>query len=130
MNRKDFLKYFLALLLNTFPFFIGCFQYQFGSAVMEMFFLLQIILNTINYRWAKNLISYVLLNLAMLISSIIGNITLTKMYYNNISADSGTLAVGDFAVTFAFVFIVFMTIASIFYKKISKNIKEQSDQRS
>lgn len=121
MNKR----YILALIINIVPFLLSCLLYEVGIAIFMMFLILRILINLLNYKWTNKVISYLLLNLAMLISSIASSKIITHLYYNNISSDNGTLAVGDFEVKFIFVFILLMTLMSIICRIISKkNLKQ------
>lgn len=113
-------KYILALLLNVTPFLLSCFLYEGGIAISLIFPALQLLLNTVNYKWTRRILSFVILNLAMLVSSITSIKINTLLYYNNISSDSETLAVGSFEVLVCFVFILLMTLISIVCKILSK----------
>ena len=118
-------RYILALIINIVPFLLSCLLYEAGIAIFMMFFMLQILLNLLNYKWTNKAISYLLLNLAMLISSIASNKIITQLYYTNVSSDNGTLAVGDFEEKFTFAFIILMTLISIVWRIVSKkNIKQ------
>lgn len=116
------LKYILLLILNTVPFFLSCLLYEGGFVISLAFPVIQILINCLNYKWAKKIPAYVFLNVAMLISSIQSLKISTQLYYDNISSDPGTLAVGFLEVQLALVFIIFMTLISIVCK-INKNIK-------
>lgn len=122
MNKK----YILALFLNIVPFFLGCLLYDGGLAIFIMFLMLQILVNELNHKWTNKVISYLFLNLAMLISSIASSKIITQLYYNNVSSDNDTLAVGDFEVKFIFVFIILMTLISIIYRKCKQEIQKKN----
>lgn len=122
MNKK----YILALFLNIVPFFLGCLLYDGGLAIFIMFLMLQILVNELNHKWTNKVISYLFLNLAMLISSVASSKIITQLYYNNISSDNDTLAVGDFEVKFIFVFIILMTLISIIYRKCKQEIQKKN----
>ena len=115
----------LALMLNIIPFFSTCFLYEGGIAVLLMLPALQFLLNILNYKWTKRILSFVILNSAMLISNVASIEIITKLYYNNISSDTETLAVGNFAMVIGIVFIVVMTLISIVCRIVSKK-KNQS----
>ena len=121
MNKR----YILALIINIVPFLLSCLLYEVGIANFIMFLMLKILINLLNYKWTNKILSYLFLNLSMLISSVTSSKIITHLYYNNISSDNGTLAVGDFEVKFAFVFILLMTIISIICRIVSKrNLKQ------
>ena len=115
-------KYILALILNIIPFFLSCFLYEGGIAISLMLPALQFLLNMLNYKWTKRLLSFIILNSAMLVSSVASIKINTWLYYNNISSDTETLAVGNFEVLVGIVFIVAMTLMSIVCR-ISAGIK-------
>ncbi len=118
-------KYVVALILNIIPFYLSCLLYEGGLAIFIMLFILQILINMLNYKWTNKIISYLFLNSAMLISSITSNKIITQLYYTNVSSDNGTLAVGDFEAKFTFAFIILMTLISIVWRIVSKkNIKQ------
>lgn len=114
-------KHLLVLFLNIAPFFLSCLLYEGGIAILVMLFMLQILINTLNYKWTAKVISYLFLNLTMLVSSIASSKILTQLYYTNVSSDNGTLAVGDFEVKFTFIFITLMTLICIAFRIINKN---------
>lgn len=113
-------KYMLALILNITPFFLSCFLYEGGIAILLMLPALQFLLNILNYKWTKRILSFVILNSAMLISNVASIEIITKLYYNNISSDTETLAVGNFTMVIGIVFIVVMTLISIVCRIVSK----------
>ena len=117
-------KYMLALILNITPFFLSCFLYEGGIAILLMLPALQFLLNILNYKWTKRILSFVILNSAMLISSVANIEIITKLYYNNISSDTETLAVGNFTVLVGIVFIIAMTLISIVCRIVSTNINQ------
>lgn len=118
-------KYIVALILNIIPFFLSCLLYEGGLAILMMFPILQILINWLNYTWTNKVISYLFLNIAMFISSIASIEISIQLYYNNISSDTGTLAVGNFAIIVGVVFMVLMTLMSIICRIISKkNLKQ------
>ena len=126
--KKTF-NYLLLLLVNIAPFLLLSFLlYKAGIIIMLMFPVIQILLNILNYDCTKKLLSFVFLNIAMLISSVAGHETITRLYYNNISSDSETLAVGEFAVLICIVFIAIMTLISIIYKIASKTKDKKSTE--
>ena len=120
-TMKKAFDYLLLLLANTAPFLLLSYLfYESGIAIMLMFPALQSLLNILNYDCTKRLLSFVFLNIAMLISSIAGHEITTRLYYNNISSDSETLAVGEFAVYACIVFVAVMTLISIICKAFGK----------
>lgn len=122
MKKKELFKYCLALFLNIAPFYLGCFLYQGGSAVMMLFPFLQFALNALNYKWTKRIFPFMVLNLAMLISTVHSLEIITRLYYNNISSDNDTLSVGDFAVHVGIILIIIMTLITVVWRIASNRI--------
>ncbi len=117
-------KYIAALILNIIPFFLCCLLYEGGIAILIMFPILQFLINWLNYKWTNKVMSYLFLNIAMFISSIASIEISIRLYYNNISSDTGTLAVGNFAVIVGVVVMTLMTLINIICRIISKkNLK-------
>ena len=118
-------KYILAFILNIVPFFLTCFlYYEGGIAISLMLPVLQILLNTLNYKWTKRIVLFASLNLAMLVSSVVSIKINTWLYYNNISSDAETLAVGNFEVHVCILFILIMTLISIACRILSKKTNQ------
>ena len=120
MKIKEISKYCLSLILNIAPFFLSCFLYEGGIAISLTFPALQFLINTVNYKQTNKIISYLFLNLAMLLSSVVSIKINTWLYYNNISSDTETLAVGSFEVQVCILFILLMTLISITCRILSK----------
>lgn len=118
------IRYILALIINIIPFFLCCLLYEGGIAIFMMFLMLQILINLLNYKWTNKVISYLFLNTAMLISSIASIEIITQLYYNDISPDPGTLAVGNFAVIVGVVFVLLMTLISIICRIAAKRLNK------
>ena len=113
-------KYTLTLILNVVPFFLTCFLYEGGLAISLMLPTLQFLLNTLNYKWTKKILSFAILNSAMLVSSIASIKINTWLYYNNISSDTETLAVGSFEVLVCMIFVLLITLISIVCRTLGK----------
>ena len=126
MNKKQIVKYCIGLLLNIVPFILSCFLYGGGFAISLMFTALQFLINLYNYNYMKKMLSFLSLNLVMLISSISSLQIQTNLYYNNVSSDSETLAVGSFGVMISFLFILLMTLISV----VCRIVKSQKDGES
>lgn len=120
MKTKEILKYCLALFLNIVPFFLACFLYEGGAAILFMFPFFQILINTVNYKVTKKITPFIILNLGMMISTVSSIEIMINLYYNNVSSDSETLAVGQFAVWVAVIFITLMTLISIGFPIVYK----------
>ncbi|MBQ8540008.1 MAG: hypothetical protein IJ435_00890 [Clostridia bacterium] len=129
MIKKCF-KYCLALIANIVPFFLGCFLYEGGITVSLMFPVIQVLINLLNYKWTEKILSFMFLNFAMLVSSVASIKISTWLYYNNISSDTGTLAVGQFEVWCCIVFIVIMTLVSIIYRITMNAIRHKLDEKT
>lgn len=118
------MKNILVLILNIVPFFLACFLYEGGVKAMLIFPFLQVLINLVNYKLTKKIVSFIALNSAMMISTICSIWIITKLYYNNISSDVLTLAVGNFAVLVGIVFIVVITLISVVCRKVRKKFKQ------
>ena len=117
-------KYIVSLILNIVPFFLTCFLYEGGIAVSLILPIIQFLLNTLNYKWTKKILLFAILNLAMLISSVASIKINTWLYYNNISSDTETLAVGSFEVQVCILFILLMTLISIACRMLNKKTNQ------
>lgn len=117
-------KYMMALMLNIIPFFLSCFLYEGGIIILLMFPVLQFLINIVNYKWTKKILPFVILNSAMLISTINSIEIIIKLYYSNISSDTETLAVGNFAVLVGIVFIIVMTLITVVCRIVSKKLNQ------
>ena len=117
-------KYIFALMLNVILFFLCCFLYEGGIVIDMMFLILQFLINLLNYKWTDKVISYLFLNLVMLISSISSIEIITYLYYTNISSDTETLAVGSFAVQVCVAFILLITLIGIVCRIVDKNLNK------
>ena len=113
-------KYIVALILNIVPFFLTCFLYEGGIAISLILPVIQILLNEQNYKWTKKILSFVILNSAMLVSSVASIKINTWLYYNHISSDTETLAVGSFSVQVCVVLVMLMTLISMICRILSK----------
>lgn len=120
-------KYILAIFLNIAPFLLSCLLYESGLVILLLFSVFQLMIGLLNYKWTNKVISNLFLNLMMLTSSIVSIKIITQSYYNNISSDTGTLAVGNFAVWACFVFISLLMLISITIRIVSKRFVENND---
>ena len=114
----------LALMLNIIPFFLSCFLYEGGIIILLMIPVLQFLINIVNYKWTNKILPFVILNSAMLISGAASIKINIWLYYNNISSDTETLAVGRFEVQVCIVFVLLMTLISIVCRILSKKTKQ------
>ena len=118
-------KYTLALILNTIPFFLSCLLYDSGIVILMIISILQIIIIMLNYNWTNKIVSYLFLNLLMIISSVISTEIITRLYYNNISSDYDTLAVGSLAEWFFVILIILITLLSFPFKISSIKLNKE-----
>lgn len=117
-------KYLLALILNIIPFFLTCFLYGSGLAILVMILTFQYLINMVNYKWTKKILPFAILNSVMLISAINSIEISTQLYYSNISSDPDTLTLGNFEILVSVIFVVAMTLIGIVRRIASK----KSDQ--
>lgn len=125
MRLKEILKYCIVLIINIIPFFLSCLLYEGGGMITMTFPIIQGFINYYNYKCTNKVISYLILNLAMLISSVKSISISTQLYYNNVSSDNDTLAVGDFEVKFAFAYILLITFISIICRIVNRIIQNK-----
>jgi len=112
-------KKIVFLLLNSIPFFLlSVFLYDGGIIIDLLFIPLQMTAVYINYKFIESNKLYILFNIILIISSVISLRISTQMYYNNISSDAETLAVGQFAGYIATIFIGIISIIGLVIRKI------------
>lgn len=127
MNKKRVVKYCIGLILNIAPFFLTLFLYEGGIAIALMFPALQFLINLYNYNYTEKIPSFLSLNLVMLISSISSLKINNNLYYNNISSDTETLAVGSLEVLVSFLFVLLMTLISVVCRIVKSQKYSESD---
>lgn len=118
--KKKIPRCILLILANILPFCLESLLYGAGLAITVLLPLFQYIINVLNYKWTKGIFSYVGLNVLMLVSSVVNIEISTRLYYNNISADNGTLAVRNFAQMVAVKWIGIITLICVIYRIVSK----------
>ena len=109
-------------MLNIIPFFLTCFLYEGGAVILLMFPVPQFLTNIVNYKWTKKILSFVIFNSAMFISTINSIEIITKLYYNNISSDIEILAAGNFGVLVGIIFIIAMTLIAVPCRIVDKKV--------
>lgn len=118
--KKKISRCILLILANILPFCLESLLYGAGLAITLLLPLFQYIINVLNYRWTNGILSYVCLNILMLVSSVVNIEISIWLYYNNISADTGTLAVGNFAQMVAVGWIGIITLICVLVRIASK----------
>ena len=114
MKAKNVFRYCFLLLLNTVPFLLYCFIYENGATMeIHLFPILQIFITLLNYKWTRKIISFLILNTAMLVSSAAASEISTRLYYSNISSDSKTLLIGHLLVEVFVIFVAVLTLIGI-----------------
>lgn len=84
-----------------------------------LFPVLQIIFNTINYRSTTNVKTFLLLNTAMLVSSVANILISTGLYYVVVSSDSGTAFVGSLFALIALIIVITLTLISVVFRIVT-----------
>ena len=120
MKNCTFVKRYFPILINTVPFLASIFVFMLGLGATILFPIIQIIVNTYNYKKTSNIVKYILLNLLMLISSVLSIVTDVFLYYKFISSDSITLLLGNYEIGVALVFVSIITVISAIIKLFRK----------
>ena len=120
MKNCTFVKRHFPILINTVPFLASIFVFMLGLGATILFPIIQIIVNTYNYKKTSNIVKYILLNLLMLISSVLSIVTDVFLYYKFISSDSITLLLGNYEIGVALVFVSIITVISAIIKLFRK----------
>ena len=131
MQTKTIIKYCFALVLNIAPFLLCTLLYPNGAYIIVCLYpIFQIFLTVLNYVWTKEIPTFLLLNITMLIASVLGNNIHTSLYYNNISSDSETLLVGGFLTMLAVSFAILLSVIGIIIRMICKrkSRKQHTDE--
>lgn len=111
-------KYILVTFSNYILVLCAYLFYRGGAlTVWSLCIMLQIVLTILNYKTANGSKSLAVLCANHLLSTIIANKLSTNLYYNNISSDGLTLAVGDLGLIVGSVFVFILSLISIFLKK-------------
>lgn len=113
-------KYTLALLANYIPVFIAYVLYELGIDIGLVVFCFQILLWCLNYDVSKSRFSLAFLNLNLLISTYISFGLSTTLYYNNISSDGLTLAIGQLIQLIGSIFVLVVSVILVLVKKPDK----------
>ena len=94
--KKAVGKFLLALLWSTVPFLgLPFLLFESGFAVAILFAVLSLLLTVLNGNWIYRTLPFVIVNLAMLACNVLGIQWTTKLYYEIVSSDLLTLAVGE-----------------------------------
>ena len=111
-----YIKYFFVLLLNYVPLLFGYLFYEAGFAVVLSFISMQLLLTMLNHRTAQRIGGLIFLNLNLLLVTFVANKITNILYYNNVSADSGTLAVGSLSLMGDMIYVVILFSVSFILK--------------
>ena len=118
------LKILLLILINTVPFALDVIFYSNGS--MDNFYLFLpvfALLTILNYYYFDKVAHYVIIQVYLLACLISSGCISTHLYYNNISNDPMTPAVGMLLVYSGSIVVVITTVISAIVKKRSKTAK-------
>ncbi len=122
MNKVKFSLFVAMNIINYVLVLFSVLFYTLGYRVFPIFICTQLALTVVNHAVSENLKQQGILSINLLISTIAANILLTFLYMNNISADSGTLLVGKYAVVIGIIFVALSSLIamSIKYKTNKK----------
>ncbi len=119
------LKTVLLILLNVLPVFLTLLLYPGGIILCFAFIPLQFLAVTANYRFSKKPQTLLLYDAVLLLSTIVSNLLLTRLYCTRVSADAETLAVGNVCLTVGVVFVLVLSILSVVIKFLSQKKKTE-----
>lgn len=80
---------------------------------IRLFPILQIFITLLNYKWTRKIISFLILNTAMLVSSVAASEISIRLYYSNISSDFKTLLIGHLLAEVFVIFVAVLTLIGI-----------------
>lgn len=124
-NIPKVLNIFLISVLNYILVLFGLVFYRGGAPLITLFFILtQAALTVMNCLTAKNIPELIWYSVNLLVSTIIGNILSSQLYYHNISSDSRTLLVGKVMLQIGIVYVIAISVIAIIIKVIYKIIKK------
>ncbi len=109
-------KYILIALANYIPVLCACIVRN-PNLVWLLFIISQILLICLNHKAADSRFTLAFLHVNLLISTVIANALLTHLYSSNISSDSMTLALGNFALAIGVIFVLILSLISLLLKK-------------
>ena len=113
-------KFLFALLWSTVPFLgLPFVLFESGFAVTIFFAVLSLSLTVLNGNWIYGTLPFVIVNLAMLVCNVLGIQWTTKLYYEIVSSDLLTLAVGEAEVYAILVLLGAATVIATVGKIIS-----------
>lgn len=118
------LKISLLFFINTIPFALDVIFYSNGA--MDNFYLFLpvfALLTILNYYYFDKVAHYIIVQIYLLACLILSGCISTHLYYNNISHDAMTPAVGMLLVYAGSIVVVITTVISAIVKKRSKTAK-------
>ncbi|MBO5221720.1 MAG: hypothetical protein J6C26_05355 [Clostridia bacterium] len=113
MNKRRI----LLGLANYSLLILSCLFYWLGYRLWMIFFMLQLFLTALNFNIARSKKSLAVWSTHLLISTITANLASTLLYYNIISSDSMSMALGLGATIFGTIFVLILSTISIIIKK-------------
>ena len=112
------LKYVIATAANYIPALCACLFFRGGGPVMfPLLIALQIILTLLNFFIANSKKPMIFLSANLFVSTIIANVLSTYLYYTNISSDSETILVGEWATIIGAGFVFILSLIFILLKR-------------
>lgn len=116
-------KWLFLFFINVFPFAIDVAFYRMGASLdLKLFLPVFIGLTVLNFINCKKVIPYILYQMLILVCIICSGYVSTYLYYNNISSDDMTLAIGELMVMLgSAINIVITLITAIVKYDLNKN---------
>jgi len=121
MNK--YIKFIVLLFINYIPLIFYCSFYKAGIGLSFSTLLYTVVINYINYKYSDNILLYIFLSLNLYISVLVGEWSENKLYYNNISSDNDTIAVGKLFIYIFKIYILGMTSITLPIYKLMKERK-------
>lgn len=102
----------LLILINSLPFIFDIVFYENGAYNDLLFPIVFACLVSMNYYLLDKTLHYVLINVYVLFGVIFSGVVSTFLYYNNISSDGETLAVGEAMIFWGTAIVIVTTVIS------------------
>lgn len=117
-------KFPLLIIINTLPFALDVLFYSNGGVDNLYWFIPAFAALTIlNYRFTNKVVHYIIIQFYILVCLISSGCISTHLYYNNISDDPMTPAIGMLLVYSSSIVVVITTVIAGIAKKKSKTIR-------
>ncbi len=118
-------KYILTAILSIFPFFASLFLYPYSVAFGVTLIPVAVFILLFNRIVCENRLTLTVLCTFTFAFMLASSLMSTRLYYNNISPDSGTLLLGNYQVTFLGLIMLFEVIIIIITAKGNKASRKE-----